>query len=62
METENRVLIIRRIHVRYHLRLSAEQRDAAERAHAAHQSRCPVALTLRNSVAITTELGLELET
>lgn len=51
--------MIRRIHVRYHLRLRPEQREAAERAHAAHQGHCPVARTLKGSVGITTELVLE---
>jgi organic hydroperoxide reductase OsmC/OhrA len=61
VETEDRVLVITRIHVRYHLRLRAEQRDAAERAHGAHQSHCPVARTLRGAVDVTTELALEVE-
>jgi uncharacterized OsmC-like protein len=53
--------VIKRIHVRYHLRLRPEQREAAERAHGVHQSHCPVARTLRGSVGITTELALETE-
>lgn len=53
--------MIKRIHVRYHLKLRPEQREAAERAHGAHQSRCPVARTLRGSVDITTELVLDPE-
>jgi uncharacterized OsmC-like protein len=61
VETEDRVLVIKRIHVRYHLRARSEQRDTAERAHGAHQSRCPVARTLRGAVDITTELVLEPE-
>jgi uncharacterized OsmC-like protein len=52
-------LVIKRIHVRYHLKLRAEQREAAERAHGAHQNHCPVARTLRGAVEITTELALE---
>jgi uncharacterized OsmC-like protein len=53
------VLVIRRIRVRYRLTLRADQREAAERAHAAHQARCPVARTLRGAVEITTALELE---
>jgi hypothetical protein len=30
-------------------------------AHGVHQNQCPVAVTLRVAVAITTELGLEVE-
>ena len=53
--------MIKRIHVRYHLTLRPEQREAAERAHGAHQNHCPVARTLKGSVGITTELALEVE-
>ena len=59
MEVEDRVLVIKRIRVRYHLRLEPGQREAAERAHALHQERCPVARTLRGAVEIATELALE---
>ena len=61
VETEDRVLVIKRIHVRYHLKLLPEQREVAERAHGAHQNHCPVARTLRGAVGITTELALEVE-
>ena len=53
--------MIKRIHVRYHLRLRSEQREAAERAHGVHQGHCPVARTLRGSVTITTALALQVE-
>jgi organic hydroperoxide reductase OsmC/OhrA len=58
VEVEDKVLVIKRIRVRYHLKLRADQREAAERAHAAHQNHCPVARTLRNSVDIGTELHI----
>ena len=53
--------MIKRVHVRYHLKLRPEQREAAERAHGAHQHHCPVARTLRGAVTITTELALDVE-
>jgi organic hydroperoxide reductase OsmC/OhrA len=59
VEVEDRVLRLRRIHVRYRLRLRPEQREAAERAHAAHVRHCPVARSLEGAIAVTTELGLE---
>ena len=59
VETEDRVLVIKRIRVRYHLKLRPDQREAAERAHAAHQQHCPVARTLRGSVEIATDLHME---
>lgn len=58
MEVEDRVLVIKRIRVRYRLRLRPDQREAAERAHGAHQDHCPVARTLRGAVEIETELEL----
>jgi len=53
------VLVIRRIHTIYHLKLAADKREAAERALAFHKDACPVALTLKNCVEITTELQME---
>ena len=53
--------MVKRIHVRYHLKLRPEHREAAERAHGAHQNHCPVARTLRGSVVIPTVLALEVE-
>ena len=59
VEVEDRVLVIKRIRVSYHLRLRPGEREAAERAHAAHQNHCPVARTLKGAVEITTELVME---
>jgi uncharacterized OsmC-like protein len=50
--------VIRRIHVRYRLKLAADKREAAERAHGAHQAACPVAATLRGCVDISTALEM----
>ena len=55
------MLLIKRIHVRYHLKLRRDQREAAERAHGAHAAHCPVARTLKGCVEITTEIILEEE-
>ncbi len=55
------MLLIKRIHVRYYLKLRREQREAAERAHGLHADRCPVARTLKGCVEITTELVVEEE-
>ena len=57
--TEGKVLVVRSIHVTYHLRLAAGKREAAERAHSFHKEACPVAMTLRNCVEITTRLEIE---
>lgn len=61
IETEDKVLLIKRIHVLYHLKLRRDQREAAERAHGLHADRCPVARTLKGCVEITTELDVEEE-
>jgi uncharacterized OsmC-like protein len=51
------VLVIKRIRVRYLLRgCPDEKREAAQRAHAFHQARCPVARSIAGSIAISTEL------
>ncbi len=53
------MLVVRRIHVTYDLRLRPEQRAAAERAHAVHADRCPVYRTIRGCIETTTSLQME---
>ena len=54
---QDKVLVIKSIHVRYHLAGCPEdKRQAAERSHAFHASRCPVARTIGGCIDITTEL------
>ncbi|HAF18212.1 MAG TPA: hypothetical protein DCK96_00480 [Chloroflexi bacterium] len=54
---EDKVLVIKRIHVRYHLAgCPDDKREAAERSHAFHASRCPVAKSIGGCIDITTEL------
>jgi uncharacterized OsmC-like protein len=55
---EDKVLVIRRIQVSYLLRgCPEEKREAAERAHALHVQRCPVARTIGACVDIRTDLA-----
>ena len=57
MVLEDKVLVIRRIRVRYRLSGCPEdKREAAERAHGFHASRCPVARSIGGSIEITTQL------
>jgi organic hydroperoxide reductase OsmC/OhrA len=58
IENEDGVLVIKRIRVRYRLPVPADQRETAERAHAAHQRACPVARSIGGSIDIETELEL----
>jgi organic hydroperoxide reductase OsmC/OhrA len=59
IETEGNVLIIRRIHVLYRLRLQSDKREAALRAHDLHVGNCPIARSIGGCIAITTELRME---
>lgn len=54
---EDRVLVIKRIRVRYLLAgCPDDKREAAERAHGFHAARCPVAKSISGSIEITTQL------
>jgi len=52
-------MVIKRIHVTYHLRMAAEQRETAERVHGFHQDFCPVYRSICDSIDITTSLEVE---
>ena len=56
IEKEDGVLVIRRIHVRLKLKARDEHRATAERVHGVFADRCPVYRSLRDAIAITTEL------
>jgi organic hydroperoxide reductase OsmC/OhrA len=59
IEKDNNVLVIRRIHVTYHLKVAPDQRETAERVHGFHADFCPVARTIRGCVDVTTSLEME---
>lgn len=54
-------MVIRRIHVTYRLKLDADKKMEAERAHSVHADSCPVARTIRDCVEISTSLEMEFE-
>lgn len=56
---DGKVLVIRRIHVVYHLKLKPEQRPTAQKVHGFHADFCPVARSIKGSIEVTTELKLE---
>ena len=57
---EEKVLVIKKISVRYTLRGCPEdKREAAERSHAFHASRCPVAKSIEKAIEISTSLAFE---
>ena len=59
IEKDEGVLVIKRIHVRLRLKANEEHRSAAERVHGMFADRCPVYRSLREAIAITTELVFE---
>ena len=59
IETENQVLIIKRIRVVYHLKAPESVRETAERVHQVHQQSCPVYMSLHKAIDIRTELRFE---
>lgn len=59
IELENNVLIIRRIHVRLNLKAAEKDWDTARRVHRIFAAKCPIYLSLKPAIAMTTELILE---
>ena len=62
IETEDGVLVIRRIHVCYRLQASDEHADAIQRAFEFHPPKCPVYRTLSDSIDLTPEFAVVAET
>ena len=56
IELEGKVLVIKRIHVIYHLQTPREDKEKVDRAYVIHAENCPVYLLLRAAIDITTEL------
>jgi organic hydroperoxide reductase OsmC/OhrA len=53
------VLVIKRIHVTYQLKLKPEQQETARKVHGFHADFCPVARSIKDSIKVTTELAME---
>jgi len=53
---DDNVLIIKRIHVVYHLSAPGEFKEKVLRAYAIHANKCPVYRSLSPGITITTEL------
>ncbi|HZR93899.1 MAG TPA: OsmC family protein [Gaiellaceae bacterium] len=59
IEAEDGVLVIKRIHVRYLLRVDADaEREKIERAFEHHMPHCPVYRSIGAAIECTTELEL----
>ena len=53
VETEENVLVIRRIHVEYRLAAPEQSREIVERAHGVYAMRCPLYRTLHNAIQLS---------
>ena len=56
IEAEGKVLVIKRIHVVYHLETPLEDKEKVERAYAVHADNCPVYRSIHRAIDVTTEL------
>ncbi len=59
VESEDNVLIIRRIHVIYRIQADPGQRETIDRVHSIHARYCPVYRSLEAAIQITTDYTLE---
>lgn len=59
VEKDGRVLVIKRIHVTYNLKVAQEHRDTVQRVHGYHAQYCPVARSIEGSIEISTSLVME---
>jgi uncharacterized OsmC-like protein len=58
VETEDGVLVIRRIHVAMKLAAGEEARETVERVHGIYAMRCPLYRTLHKAIALTSSYEL----
>jgi len=58
IESDDGVLIIRRVHVRFQLKAPDTVRDTVERMHSVYKEKCPVYRTLQPAMEITSTYEL----
>jgi uncharacterized OsmC-like protein len=59
IENEDGVLVVKRIHIRYRLRVDADaDRAKIQRAFETHPAKCPVYRSISPQIGITTELEI----
>ena len=58
VETEENVLVIRRIHVAMKLAAPEDAREKVERAHAVYPMKCPLYRTLHKAIELTSSYEL----
>ena len=58
VETEDHVLVIRRIHVAMRLEAPADTRETVERVHAFYAMKCPLYRTLHQAIALSSSFEI----
>ena len=58
IESEGKVLVVKRIKQTFHLAADEKHRDTIERVLEVYAASCPVARSIRESIEITSELNL----
>lgn len=58
VETEDNVLVLRRIHVAMKLKAPEEQREVIERVHGIYPMNCPLFRTLHNAIQLSSSYEL----
>ena len=59
VETEDNVLVIRRIHVAMRLTAQESARETVERVHGFYAMRCPLYRTLHNAIQLSSSFTIE---
>jgi uncharacterized OsmC-like protein len=62
IESDEGVLVIRRVHVQFHLKAPESTRETVDRVHGVYKDKCPVYRTLRPAMEITSACELLAET
>ncbi len=60
IEKDGSVLVLRRVHVKYTLKVPEDKRETVERVHEIHADRCPVARSIKGAIEVTTEIEFRL--
>ncbi len=60
IEKDGSVLVLRRVHVKYKLKLPEDKRETAERVLEMHADKCPVARSIKGAIEVTTEVEYRL--
>ena len=59
VEKDGGVLVLRRVYVKYKLRVPEEVRDTVARVLEMHADKCPVARSIKGAIEVTTEVEFQ---